>query len=190
MNSDALRMSRNANRAFRLVQALGDDQIGLEARAQADDHQDVKIWLRLLACCLQIESQVRQHLRRFGTTLPRFDFLAQLNRHPDGLRMTALSHYLMVTGGNVTGLADQLVHEGLVERLDDASDRRCTRVRLTPKGRTEFAAMAADHERWLIDLFKGVPPAAKEALYEHLGLLRVHMAHRGSEMHGQAPEHH
>jgi enoyl-CoA hydratase/carnithine racemase len=124
-------MSGNANRAFRLVQALGDDQIGLEARAQAGDHQDVKIWLRLLACCLQIESQVRQHLRRFGTTLPRFDFLAQLDRHPDGLRMTALSHYLMVTGGNVTGLADQLVQEGLVERLDDAEDRRCTRVRLT-----------------------------------------------------------
>jgi enoyl-CoA hydratase/carnithine racemase/DNA-binding MarR family transcriptional regulator len=152
-------MSGNANRAFRLVQALGDDQIGLEARAQADDHQDVKIWLRLLACCLQIESQVRQHLRRFGTTLPRFDFLAQLDRHPDGLRMTALSHYLMVTGGNVTGLADQLVQEGLVERLDDAEDRRCTRVRLTLKGRTESLSVAGAGRR---GHHHAEPPGAQE----------------------------
>ena len=39
-------------------------------------------------------------------TLPRFDYLAQLHRfheeQPEGLRMNALSRYLMVTGGNVT----------------------------------------------------------------------------------------
>lgn len=153
-------MSGNANRAFRLVQFLGDDHIGLEARAQADDHQDVNSWLRLLVCCLQIESQVWLHFCRFGTMLQRFDFLAQLYRYPEGLSIRLLSRYLMVTGGNVTGLANQLVHEGLVERLDGADDRRCTRVRLTPKGRSEFAAMAAEHERWLIDLFKRVrrPP--------------------------------
>ncbi len=165
--------------SFRLVQALGDEHIGLEARAQADDHLDIKIWLRLLACSTQIEQQVRQWLRtRFDTTLPRFDYLAQLDRHPDGLRMNVLSRYLMVTGGNVTGLTDQLVKEGLVERTEDPEDRRSWRVRLTDKGRTDFAAMAAEHERWLSGLFDGMPAASKDALYEHLGLLRVHLVQR------------
>jgi DNA-binding MarR family transcriptional regulator len=163
--------------------SLGDDHIGLEARAQADDHLDTKIWLRLLACSTQIERQVRQFLRtRFATSLPRFDYLAQLDRHPAGLRMTVLSRYLMVTGGNVTGLTDQLVKEGLVERIEEPEDRRSWRVALTDKGRAGFASMAAEHERWLIQLFEGLPAATKDALYEHLGDLRVHLAQRQTEM--------
>lgn len=56
---------------LQLVRALGDAHLGLEARAQADDHIDVKVWLRLLACSTQIEQTIRQRLRnRFGTSLP------------------------------------------------------------------------------------------------------------------------
>src|SRR5690606_37103779 len=100
-----------------------------------------------LACSTQIEREIKQLLRqRFATSLPRFDYLAQLERHPDGLRMNVLSRYLMVTGGNVTGLTDQLVKEGLVRRTENPEDRRSWCVSLTDKGRSEFAAMAAEHE--------------------------------------------
>jgi DNA-binding MarR family transcriptional regulator len=161
---------------FSLVQSLGDEHIGLEARAHVDDHLDTKIWLRLLACSTQIEQHIRQRLRvRFDTTLPRFDYLAQLDRHPEGLRMNVLSRYLMVTGGNVTGLTDQLVKEGLVERVEQPDDRRSWRVRLTKRGRADFSVMAAEHERWLAELFQGVPASGKEALYEHLGVLRTRL---------------
>jgi len=169
-------------RDFNLVQSLSDDQMGHEARAQVDDHIDLKIWLRLLTCSTQIEQQVRSHLRtRFGTTLPRFDYLAQLERHPNGLRMNLLSRYLMVSGGNVTGLTDQLVEEGLVSRTDDPEDRRSYLVVLTRKGRSEFAVMAAEHEGWLADMFRGLPKSNKDVLYEHLGHLRVHLARREGE---------
>ncbi|CDM25530.1 Transcriptional regulator, MarR family [Castellaniella defragrans 65Phen] len=172
---------------FRLVQSLGDDHIGLEARAQIDDHMETKIWLRLLACSTQIEHQIRQLLRvRFATSLPRFDYLAQLDRHPDGLRMNVLSRYLMVTGGNVTGLTDQLVKEGLVRRIVNPEDRRSWRVTLTDKGRAEFAVMAAEHERWLVGMFKGLPVESRDALYEHLGHLRVLLANRQAEVETEA----
>ncbi|MGU7782864.1 MarR family winged helix-turn-helix transcriptional regulator [Burkholderia sp. PU8-34] len=164
------------------MQSLGDARIGREARAQADDHMDVKIWLRLLACCTQIEQQIRQRLRtRFSTSLPRFDYLAQLDRHPDGLRMNVLSRYLMVTGGNVTGLTDQLEKEGLVKREVDPEDRRSFRVVLTEQGRRHFAGMASEHERWLIEMFDGLSAADKDALYAQLGRLRVHLARRETE---------
>jgi DNA-binding MarR family transcriptional regulator len=91
--------------------------------------------------------------------------------------MNLLSRYLMVTGGNGTGLTDQLVKEALVERTLDADDRRSYLVVLTEKGRSEFAAMAVEHEQWLTDMFGGLPQASKDALYEHLGHLRVHLAH-------------
>ncbi|MBL8343269.1 MAG: MarR family transcriptional regulator [Rubrivivax sp.] len=168
-------MSRS--RDFKLVHVLGESGIGREARAQASDHGAVRLWLRLLACSTQIEQEVRSRLRRnFATTLPRFDYLAQLERHPDGLRMNALSRYLMVTGGNVTGLTDQLVAEGHVERGPDLLDRRSSIVRLTASGRRHFLRMAEEHERWLIELLEGFDPAYKDTLYELLGRLRVHLA--------------
>ncbi len=164
-------------KAFR--QALGDGAIGREARTAADDHAAVKLWLRLLSCSTQIERIIRTRLReRFETTLPRFDYLAQLERHRDGLRMNALSRYLMVTGGNVTGLTDQLVADGLVERTHDSQDRRALIVKLTAAGRRQFLRMAQEHEAWLVEMFAGFDAPSKEALYESLGRLRVHLAHQ------------
>ena len=96
-----------------------------ESRLADDDHDSLRLWLRLLTCTLMIEKRIRSQLReQFATTLPRFDLMAQLERHPDGLRMGELSQRLMVTGGNVTGLVDQLVAEGLVTRAATSRDRR------------------------------------------------------------------
>ena len=160
-----------------LLQLLGVDSIGHEARAVSGDHLALKVWLRLLACSTQIETEVRKRLRsRFGMTLPRFDYLAQLYRHPDGLRMNVLSRYLMVTGGNVTGLTDELEKSGLVVREDNPNDRRSFRVSLTEPGRHEFERIAAEHERWLVELFGGVSAAGQETLFEQLGQLRVQLA--------------
>lgn len=150
----------------------------MSAAVAAAEPLDLKLWLRLFACTAQIERRVSQRLRaRFGSTLPRFDYLAQLGRHgEDGLRMKALSQELMVSGGNVTALTDQLARDGLVERMSDPLDRRAWRVRLTPAGRAAFAEMAAEHARWLGELLAGLPPANKQALSEQLGRLRTHLA--------------
>jgi DNA-binding MarR family transcriptional regulator len=157
--------------------ALDDKRIGFEGRAAESDHMSVKVWLRLLSCSTQIEREIRELLRvRFATTLPRFDYLAQLQRHPDGLRMSALSHYLMVSGGNVTGLTDQLVHEGWVQRQADPTDKRSLRVLLTHAGRTQFALMAQEHEQWLMQMFSGCNTQFKTTLYEMLGQLRVQLS--------------
>src|ERR1700689_1909663 len=72
--------------------------VDLEPRATEDDHQALRLWLRLLSCTMRIENRVRSGLRTgFSTTLPRFDLMAQLERHPDGLRISELSKRLMVS---------------------------------------------------------------------------------------------
>jgi DNA-binding MarR family transcriptional regulator len=156
---------------------LDDQSIGLEARVSSDDHHSLRLWLRLLACSTDIETEIRKRLRaQFSMTLARFDYLAQLHRHPDGLRMSALSRFLMVTGGNVTGLTDELEKEGLVQRDAEPGDRRSWRLSLTAKGRKAFEAIASEHERWVIDLFGGIDDADRQALYALLGKLRVHLS--------------
>lgn len=150
------------------------EALGREAGLSHSDHQAVRLWLRLLTCSTQIEQVIRSQLRtEFNTTLPRFDYLAQLSRFPKGLRMKTLSEYLMVTGGNITGLTDQLVAEGWVERVADEEDRRAMTVRLTRAGKKQFKAMATAHERWLEQLLAPLGNASTHDLYEQLGQLRV-----------------
>lgn len=158
---------------------LDDQTIGLEARSVSDDHLSLRLWLRLLACSTDIETEIRKRLRaQFGITLARFDYLAQLHRHPDGLRMSALSRYLMVTGGNVTGLTDELEKDGMVQRDAEPGDRRSVRVALTPKGRKVFERMASEHEGWVVELFGGAAEADRHQLYDLLGRLRVQLSIR------------
>jgi DNA-binding MarR family transcriptional regulator len=148
----------------------------LESRVIDDHHQALKLWLRLLACTTRIEGVVRNRLRsEFATTLPRFDLLAQLEREPRGLTMGELSQRLMVTGGNVTGVTDQLEAEGLVKREAHPSDRRAFSVQLTAAGRRQFRRMAAVHEQWVIELFAGWNPAEKTQVYALLAGLKRHL---------------
>jgi DNA-binding MarR family transcriptional regulator len=124
-----------------------------ETRLHEDDHHSLKLWLRLLTCSSLIETELRGALREtFNTTLPRFDFLAQLERVPDGLTMGALSQRMMVSGGNVSGIATQLVKEGLVDRSPVPDNRRTFIVKLTPKGKRTFRKMAEEHEGWVIGM--------------------------------------
>lgn len=97
--------------------------------------------------------------------------------------MGELSERLLVTGGNVTGITNQLVAEGLVARRAIAGDRRAQAVRLTARGRRAFAAMARAHEAWIVELL-GVLPAGRGAdLYALLGTLKRGL--RAGAVHGQ-----
>lgn len=156
---------------------LGESDIGLEGRVVEDDHLNTRMWLRLLACSTQIENQIREQLRvNCDISLARFDYMAQLYRRPEGLRVRVLTRYLMVSGGNVTSLTKGLVKSGIVERVPDPNDQRSYWVRLTPEGRKKFSAMAKKHELWLKSLFADVPTDIKETLHSTLGYLRAHLS--------------
>jgi DNA-binding MarR family transcriptional regulator len=144
-----------------------------ETIARSGDHRALRIWLRLLTCTQLVERQVRSRLReRFATTLPRFDLMAQLERYPEGLKMNALSRHLMVTGGNITAIVDQLAGEGLVERLAEPGDRRAFCIRLTREGRRSFAEMARGHEEWIVELLSGLTRKEHEELLKLLAKLK------------------
>jgi DNA-binding MarR family transcriptional regulator len=144
-----------------------------ETASRNDDHQALRLWLRLLTCTQLIEREVRARLReRFDTTLPRFDLMSQLWRYPDGLKMNELSAHLMVTGGNVTGIVDLLEKDGLVERAAEPADRRAYRVRLTRAGRKAFGEMARAHEEWIVELLEGMSRREQADVYKQLGMLK------------------
>ncbi|MEM6987526.1 MAG: MarR family transcriptional regulator, partial [Pseudomonadota bacterium] len=118
----------------------------------------LRLWLRMLKVSRHIEATLRDRLRtEFQSTLPRFDVMAALNRFPEGLRMSELSGVLRVSNGNVTGIVDRLVNDGLVQRRAVPGDRRAQVVALTKQGRAEFERHAAAHHAWVDELLAGIP---------------------------------
>lgn len=144
------------------------------ARVAADDGKArLRLWVRLLRLSRSIEGELRERLKtRFATTLPRFDVMAALWRAPGGMMMSELSRFLLVSNGNVTGIVDRLVADGLVARAAREGDRRASVVRLTATGRDTFAAMADAHAEWIDELLGGIAPGDAETVAETLAMFR------------------
>ena len=151
------------------AETQGDGPTDVEAAADLAARPELRLWLRLSACDALIGQKLRTRLREaFDTTPARYDLMALLDKAPDGLTMGELSKRLMVTNGNVTGIVDRLVQDGLATRASASYDRRTQFVRLTPSGRAAFRAMAEAHQSWLGELMGGLERDEVAAL---LGLL-------------------
>ncbi len=137
--------------------------------ARAPSRERLRLWLRLLRATRAIESELRERLRvQFGITLPQFDVMAALYRHEGGMTMTELSRLLIVSNGNVTGIVDRLVSEKLIARQPAAGDRRSFLVRLTPKGKAHFGAIAKAHHEWVDKMLLDFDDDKAATMIQHL----------------------
>ncbi len=133
----------------------------------------LRLWIRLLRVTRLLDGELRERLRReFDATLPRFDVMAALYRAPEGMIMSEVSRFLLVSNGNVTGIVNRLVGDGLVLRAQRRDDRRTSIVRLTKKGRDRFEEMAAAHESWIDELLGGMTPEEADELSSRLSLFQ------------------
>lgn len=131
----------------------------------ADHEAELRLWLRLLTCTTLIEGEIRRRLRdTYDVTLPRFDLMAQLDKAPGGMTLGELSQRMMVSNGNVTGLTERLVEQGLLDRRPSPTDRRAQIVSLTAEGRKTFRAMARTHEDWIAEIFSDLSADEMETL--------------------------
>jgi DNA-binding MarR family transcriptional regulator len=166
------------------IETWGD---GAVAPASGDDGV-LQLWMRLLASTTQIESEVRKRLQdRFGISLARFDYLSQLSRVNAAMRMVDLSRLMRIVGGNLTQITDDLEKEGWVRRDNSHENHLFWNVRLTPAGRAGFEEIAAEHERWIRELFAGFDSEAVRALYAKLGEIRSQRPAADPSMEKPAP---
>ena len=146
-----------------------------------DGKERLRLWIRLLRASRTIEAELRDRLKKeFDTTLPRFDVMAALYRCPEGMLMSDLSRFLLVSNGNVTGIVDRLVNDKLIIRTPGAEDRRSFLVRLTPKGLRDFNAMAKAHEGWVDELLSEFNAAEADVLIGHLDGLSSRIRNGGT----------
>jgi DNA-binding MarR family transcriptional regulator len=140
--------------------------------------QSLRVWLRMISTATRVENTLRGRLKaRFGVTLPQFDVLSELERAGVPQTMGELSRRLVVSNGNVTGVVDRLVRDGLVRRQPSSVDRRVLYIELTRRGARRFARMAAEHERWVAELFDGLSDTDLQSLLELLKRTRGSVQH-------------
>jgi DNA-binding MarR family transcriptional regulator len=142
-------------------------------RPEADSKARLRLWIRLFRASRLIEGVARERLKsQFKATLPRFDVMAALFRQPDGMLMSEISRYLMVSNGNVTGIVDRLVSDGFAVRSQRNGDRRTSFISLTGEGRAFFAEMATAHETWVDELLSGISVRDADQLSTKLKLFQ------------------
>jgi DNA-binding MarR family transcriptional regulator len=142
-----------------------------------DPRSSIRVWLRLLSCTVAIEKVIQRRLAEgFNTSLARFDVLAALDRHPEGMTMGALSRSLLVSNGNTTQLIQKLAAEGLVQLAPGPKDRRSSVARLTEAGEAHFRQLAEVHHGWVDELMGGLDAEAREHLLEALNMLKTSIA--------------
>jgi DNA-binding MarR family transcriptional regulator len=161
------------------------DRPDYESGVQGADGMELRVWLRLLTCTNLLDHEVRARLKSTAdTTLPRFDILAQLERHDGPMSMGELSRRLMVSNGNVTGLIDRLAREGLVDRTPSPEDRRVQMVSLTPAGSTFFEKIAEDHRDCVGSMMSDLSADEMKTLYDLLARLKesIHAAEQKNSL--------
>lgn len=157
-----------------MVEGGHSERQDYESGVQSQDGMELRVWLRLLTCTNLLDTEVRTRLKQTAdTTLPRFDILAQLERHVGPMSMGELSKRLMVSNGNVTGLIDRLAGEGLVDRKPSPNDRRVQMVSLTKKGAKSFSDIAENHRTWVGEMMADLSPDEMKGLYELLARLKA-----------------
>ena len=162
------------------MSSMNQSDVGVGTSTSETSKERLRLWLRLLKVSRLIEGELRERLRKeFDSTLPRFDVLAALNRSEQGLRMSELSGVLRVSNGNVTGIVDRLVEEGLLLRVPVEGDRRASLVRLTKKGSERFAAMASVHEDWVNELLGDISPEDAQQIAALLSDVAVRTTQEG-----------
>ncbi|MCA9645204.1 MAG: MarR family transcriptional regulator [Polyangiaceae bacterium] len=134
--------------------------------------QAAGVWIRLVKCHGLVMREVRRRVAQSETTLPQFDVLAQLLRHPQGMTSTELSRVLLVTAGNLTGIVDRLEARELVTRTALPDDKRVRVLKLTAKGKRLAKREVQRHEDWLNEIFSSLADTERHKLSTALDRLR------------------
>jgi len=102
------------------------------------------VWVALARCSASVSRASAVDIRGYGLTQAQFAVLDVLF-HKGPLPLRALGRKLLVTGGNVTFVADQLEKAALLLRRRQADDRRVIHACLTAKGEALMARIFPLH---------------------------------------------
>lgn len=102
------------------------------------------MWVKLARAYATFNKETVKDIRRYGLTQPQFGAIECIG-HLGPMTIGELSRKMLVSGGNMTCVVDNLEKEGLVVRRHSDEDRRSVIVALTNKGAELFENIFPQH---------------------------------------------
>jgi MarR family 2-MHQ and catechol resistance regulon transcriptional repressor len=121
------------------------------------------MWVKLQRASAIFHKKNAEHLKNFGVTAAQYAVIECLG-HLGPMLMGELCKKMLVSGGNMTVVVDNLVKEGLVERVPSDGDRRAIMVRFTPKGQKIFDDSFVKHAGYLTEMASVITSQEQEEL--------------------------
>ena len=125
-------------------------------RTRVQNGPDDGLMLAVMDSARHIQERLEMVLESVSLTPAKFQALDALVRAGTPMALSELAGSLRCVRSNITQLADRLEVDGLVKRVDDASDRRAIRAVVTPLGIDRHAAGSAAIAEFQRELASGI----------------------------------
>jgi MarR family 2-MHQ and catechol resistance regulon transcriptional repressor len=111
----------------------------------------LSMWVKLARASSTFGRLTGRDIERYGLTQPQFGVFELLG-HLGPLTIGDIGKKMLVTGGCVTVILDNLEKENLSERTRSTEDRRVIKVQLTKKGEQLFRDIFEKHAERVTEL--------------------------------------
>jgi MarR family transcriptional regulator, 2-MHQ and catechol-resistance regulon repressor len=129
-----------------------------QEQLRAAEHPPLRAWTALARCYSTIVRAASRDVSRHDLSLPQFAVLEVLY-HKGPLPLGQIGALLLVTGGNVTYVVDELEARGLVRRDRSPHDRRVVNASLTARGTELMDTVFPEHAAFVTELFGALDDA-------------------------------
>ena len=109
-----------------------------------EDLSGVHVWLVLWKAYSALRTRAEQSIESLGLGMSDFAIL-EILLHKGPMPVNAIGDRIQLTSGSISVAVERLAQKGLVERKEDADDRRTRMVHLTSAGRKLIVPAFSHH---------------------------------------------
>jgi MarR family transcriptional regulator, 2-MHQ and catechol-resistance regulon repressor len=120
-------------------------------------------FIKLIRASSTVTADMVRRVRAQGVTEPQFAVM-EVVYHLGPLHQHAISEKLLMSGGNMSLVLDNLEKQKLITRQTNPDDRRCTRIQLTTAGRAWMDDYFPEHAAYIARLMSALSPAEQRTL--------------------------
>jgi len=124
-------------------------------------------WVKLARAFSSFNKKSIEGIRRFGLTQPQFAVIEVIG-HLGPLKVGEICNKMLVSGGNMTLVLDNIEKLGLIERVHSLEDRRAILIQLTQKGKNLFDDVFNRHAEHVTKLMSVLTVEEQKTLGELL----------------------
>ncbi len=120
-------------------------------------------WVKLARAYMSFDKKSNESIKAFGLTQPQFAVIEVIG-HLGPLKVGEICTKMLVTGGNMTLVLDNIEKLGYVERVPSKDDRRAIHIQLTNAGKQLFDDVFTKHAENITRSMSCLSAAEQETL--------------------------